>query len=440
MIHLNDLNPLSQVSAVILGSTGSVSEVNAAVPFKIYSTSSSDFYSSEFLSGASDQVAYTYKKLGGDILDIEIKNDNVYANYEEACLEYSYIVNLHQAKNVMSRVIGSTTGTFDHLGTLQSGSFKLSLSGSHAGLKYPRFSFDYANDIMKGISAQVPIGGSITEYSASLDVVLDQQEYDLQSIVRNLASSGTFGPYFNPGNKKIKITKVYYLTAQAAWRFFGQYGMGGVSVLGNLSNYSGYGQWSDDSTWEVVPVWQNIAQAQAYKEAINVRCSKYSYEINGNSLKLYPTPQIYSPSQFWFRFVVEEGDVWNESYELDGTIFGSGIDGINNLNSLPFEVIPYNNINSIGKNWIRNFCFQLSLETLGRVRSKFDPIPIPGNNITLDGKDLLASSKEKQESLRKELFDILDQLTYNELAKLDAELLDSNASMAMKVPNLIFIG
>ena len=76
----------------------------------------------DFLRGAADQVAYTYKKLGGDILDLEITSGSVYANYEEACLEYSYIVNIHQAKNALSDLLGASTGTFDHEGQLQTGS------------------------------------------------------------------------------------------------------------------------------------------------------------------------------------------------------------------------------------------------------------------------------------------------------------------------------
>jgi hypothetical protein len=46
------------------------------------------------LSGAADQVAYVFKKLGGDVLDIELTPANVYSAYEESVLEYSYQINL----------------------------------------------------------------------------------------------------------------------------------------------------------------------------------------------------------------------------------------------------------------------------------------------------------------------------------------------------------
>ena len=77
------LNPKSETSTVVLTSTGSTSNVADAVPFGIYTGSA------EFLSGASAQVAYVYKKLGGDVVDIELTPSNVYAAYEEAVLEYS---------------------------------------------------------------------------------------------------------------------------------------------------------------------------------------------------------------------------------------------------------------------------------------------------------------------------------------------------------------
>ena len=106
------LTPKSQQSAVVLPSMGSTTDVSSACPLGIYTGSS------DFLSGASDQVAYTYQKLGGDVLDIEVTSGSIYANYEEACLEYSYIVNTHQAKNMLGSVLGQTTASFDHNGIM----------------------------------------------------------------------------------------------------------------------------------------------------------------------------------------------------------------------------------------------------------------------------------------------------------------------------------
>ncbi len=97
-----NLQPSSQTSALVLPSTGTHSDVAGVLAYGIYSGSAN------FISGAVDQVTYVYNKLGGNVLDLEIQPDNVYNAYEEACLEYSYLVNTHQAKNVLSDMLGNT--------------------------------------------------------------------------------------------------------------------------------------------------------------------------------------------------------------------------------------------------------------------------------------------------------------------------------------------
>ena len=117
-MSLPTLTPQSTLSAVVLPITGNVSNVNSSVPYKIYSAETAPLYSGEFVSGAVDQVSYVYKKLGGDILDIELTEGNVYAAYEEAVLEYCYLVNVHQATNMLSDSLGNTTGSFDSKGNI----------------------------------------------------------------------------------------------------------------------------------------------------------------------------------------------------------------------------------------------------------------------------------------------------------------------------------
>ena len=76
----------------------------------------------------------------------------------------------------------------------------------------------------------------------------------------------------------------------------------------------------------------------------------------------------------------------------------------------------------MGKQWIRKYALALSKEMLGQVRGKFATIPIPGNDVTLNASDLLTQAKEEQTSLKEELRNQLDKLTYSALVKSDAEL------------------
>jgi hypothetical protein len=424
-----ELTPKSNLSKVILSSTGSVDDVTSALPYGIY-TSNTDF-----ISGAADQVAYTYKKLGGDVLDIELTNANVYASYEEAVLEYSYIINSHQAKNSLSDYLGSMTGTFDHDGALKAGELSSSLSGAGGtSLKYPRFEFAYARRVAEGMAQDAGVGGNVTEYSCSFSTVTNQQDYDLDQIIQNASDTGTgangdavdFAGLV--GTKKLLIKKVFYKTPHAMWRFYGYYG--GLNTVGNLSNY---GQYADDSTFEVIPAWQNKAQSMAFEDSIYTRNSHYSYELKNNKLRLYPKPVSSSPDYFWVQFTLPT-EPWETSGSAD-----IGIDGVNNLNNVPFQNLPYESINSIGKQWIRRFCLALSKEVLGQVRSKFASVPIPGADVTLNGDALLSQGKEEQEALRTELKELLDELTYNKMMEGDAQKVEQVNNIQKKIPNTIFV-
>ena len=421
------LTPVSTVSAIILPATGSTSFVASKCPIGVYT---------DFLSGASDQVAYTFQKLGGDILDIELTTGSVYAAYEEAVLEYSYIINLHQSKNVLPDFLGSTTGTFNHDGELLDGALSSSLSGTQVSLKYPKFTFSYSQRVSEGFSTQTGLGGNTRIYSASFRATASVSDYDLQSIL-NSASVNNVDVATNDAvpysglidGKKIIIDKVFYKTPHAMWRFFGYYG--GLNTVGNLANY---GQYADDSTFQLIPTWQNKAQAMAFEDAIYTRNSHYSYELKDNMLRIFPSPVSNSPSYFWFNFRIGE-DAWTES---SGSV--SGVEGINNMNTIPFSNIPYKNINSIGKQWIRRFALALCKETLGQVRSKFASVPIPGESVTLNGPALISEGRERQQTLREELKDTLDQLTYQALAAKDASIADSVNTINKNVPAGVFVG
>ena len=379
------LNPASTTNSNVLPVTGSPANVAATLPFGMYASSTS------FLSGASDQVAYTYKKLGGDVLDIELAEGNVYAAYEEAVLEYSYLVNMHQSKNVLSNLLGAATASFNEDGQIVSGS---ALSGTEVALKYPRYDYGFAHRVSERSIMETGLGGNLPIYSGSIDRVADQQDYDLQAILSASSANSPDVPYYQQvQDKRVVIRKVYFKTPRAMWRFYGYYG--GFSVVGNLRTY---GQYADDSTFEIVPVWQNKLQAMAYEDALYTRISHYSYEIKNNNLRIFPNPDTTSPPKIWVQFTIDhQYSPWEEGTGQPR----SGINGINNMNTLPFQNIPFENINSIGKQWIRRFALALTKEILGQVRGKFSTVPIPGESVTLNFSELLVKPKQNKTNCAK---------------------------------------
>jgi len=420
-----NFQPVSQMSKVILPPIGNITNVNSSsLPFGVYVNE--QYWTEDqialFQSGAVEEVAYVYQKLGGDVLDIELVESQVYTAYEEACLEYSYLTNLYQSKSSLSRMLGGTTSSFDNNG-------QISGSTSHAELAYPKFSLGYARKVAEGYSGMVNLNGTDTVYSASVPVKEGMQDYDLQKIITDLATGSNvpFSSSFN--GQRILVKKVYYKTLAASWNFYGYFG--GLNVVGNLSTY---GQYADDSTFEIIPVWQNKLQAMNYKDAIKTRLSDYSYQLKNNKLRLFPTPSTSAPQRFWIEFVLPS-DAWTEESGSAG-----GTYGVNNINTLPFQNIPYNAINSIGKQWIRRFALSLCKEMLGYIRSKFSAVPIPGDSITLNGASLISEAKMEQKDLKDELIKILEDTTYDKLMERDAAIADNTQKVQTYAPNLIFTG
>jgi hypothetical protein len=412
------LSPISQTSAVVLPSTGNIANVAANLPFGVYSNNNN------FLSGASDQVFFTYKMLGGDVLDIELTEDNVYSAYETAVLEYSYVVNIHQAKNVLSDVLGNATSSFDHDGEVK--------EGQSISTILPSFDIGYIKQIANKASEEANVGGNLMHYSASIDLVSGQQDYNLQKIIYNQSLSSGSAFHGLVEGKRLSIRKVYYKTPRAMWRFYGYYG--GLNTVGNLSTY---GQYADDSTFEIIPAWQNKLQAMSYEDNIYIRISHYSYDIRDNILRLFPFPEA-EITKMWVEFVIP-----GNSYDIDtagGVPIDSNKKGVNNMNTLPFANIPYDNINSIGKQWIRRYALAISKEMLGQVRSKFATVPIPGESINLNGGELLSQAKEEQNALKEELKTVLAEMTYDKLAETTAGMMDSAGKVLEKFPLNIFVG
>jgi hypothetical protein len=218
------------------------------------------------------------------------------------------------------------------------------------------------------------------------------------------------------------------------WRFYGYYG--GVGVAGNASTY---GQYADDSSFEIIPTWQNKLQAIMYEDALYTRTSHYSFEILDNKLRLYPTPRGNDNfagylDRIWVRFRVADNS-WGETGDVN-----TGVEGVNNINTLPFDNIPYENINSMGKQWIRNYALALCKEMLGQIRGKFQTVPIPGESVTLNYSSLLSEAQKEKDDLRQSLTDMLKEIEYTELAKKDQEKVTAAEETLRRSPLPIFVG
>ncbi len=340
---------------------------------------------------------------------------------------------MHQGKNILPDALGKATGTFDHLGDSVSGP-------SGVNLQYSKITLSYANKVGDAVATMAGFGGTTPIYSASFTTVANQQDYDLQSIISGASATGVDDagnavPYAGKvGDSRVIIDKVFYRSPIAMWRFYGYYG--GVGVVGN---YSTYGQYADDSTFEIVPTWQNKLQAIMYEDSLYTRTSHYSFEILDNKLRLYPTPRGRDGfsgylDRIWVRFRIADNS-WGENDDTN-----TGVGGVNNINTLPFDNIPYENINSMGKQWIRNYALALCKEMLGQIRGKFQTVPIPGESVTLNFSSLLSEAQKEKEDLRQKLTDMLKEIEYTELSKKEQEKVTAAEETLRRSPLPIFVG
>ena len=68
---------------------------------------------SHFQEDADSVILYVKRRLGDDILSVELTSKQIWANFEEAALEYSKQINAHQAESYMSNILGLSTGNSD---------------------------------------------------------------------------------------------------------------------------------------------------------------------------------------------------------------------------------------------------------------------------------------------------------------------------------------
>jgi len=385
------------------------STINNPTPFGFYDLED------DFKNEADSMVTFVKRKLGDDILSVELTKKQIFACFEESVLEYSSILNQYQAKSQLVNYLGFPTGSDG----------KTFLSGSEE--KFPRDNLEYLSRFAEPYAMEAGIGGSYNMISGSIKLESNRQDYDIYEDLKH--SNGN--TVFEEAKGKIKIVEVYHFNPQAAYRFFDT-----TSAINYLNNEFSFESFTPETIFYVLPVFEDILRAGQLDLSNRVRRSNYSYRVDGTKIRLFPTPTG-DGKELWLR--VRQYPNPNSPAYKDATIHG-----VSNMSNLPFGNIPYKGINSIGRQWIRQFTLALSKETLGHIRSKFGSIPVPGAEVSLNGSDLLSQGREDKEKLITSLKEMLDTMTYDKLIEVQS-LRAENMNKQLKfvpMPNgkAIFMG
>ena len=334
-------------------------QITSPTPFGFYDLEA------DFQLEADNMVTYVKRKMGDDVLSVELTKKQIFGNFEESVLEYSSILNQYQAKSQLANYLGFPTG---------------SMSGSEE--KYPRENLEYLSRFAEPYAMEAGIGGSYNTVSGSIQLENGRQDYDIYTEMKG----ETGAVFFDNTKGKIKISEVYHFNPQAAYRFFDT-----TSAINYLNNEFSFESFTPETIFYVLPVFEDILRAGQLDLSNRVRRSNYSYRVEGTKIRLFPTPSgVGSRTKLWLR-VKQYPDPNSPSYK-DASIFG-----VSNMGNLPFGNIQYNKINSIGRQWIRQYSLALSRETLGLIRSKFGTIPVPG------AEKLIEMQATRSENMNKQL-------------------------------------
>lgn len=359
----------------------------------------------DFQSEADSIVTFVKRKLGDDILSVELTKRQIWACLEESSLEYSSIINQYQAKSQLANLLGGPTGSLD---------------GSEQ--KFPRENLEFMLRRAEPYSMEAGLGGAYNMLSGSIDLVKNQQDYDLYTDLKD--SNGT--PLFdNPANNpktKMKVMEVFHFSPQAAYRFFDT-----TSAINYLNNEFSFESFTPETVFYVLPVFEDVLRGGMLDMSSRVRRSNYSYKITGTKIRIFPMPTANDPKNLFVR-VHFSPDPMNPSFK------DNSIDGISNLSNIPYGRLQYGRVNSIGRQWIRQYALALSRELLGLIRSKFSSVPIPGADLQLNGNDLIAQGREDKENLKTKLTEMLEELTYDKMLESEAAASENLTRILKAIP------
>ena len=378
----------------------------------------------QFQSEADAMVTFVKRKLGDDILSVELTKRQIWACFEESAMEYSRLINEHQADSQLANLLGVATGS------LVSGSHNVGPHGYEN--MYARENVEFLLRRAEPYAMEAGIGGSYNTMSGSIQLQNNKQDYDIYTELKDDDGDVIYDKQTAGNKSKLRVVEVFHFSPQAAYRFFDT-----TSAINYLNNEFSFESFTPETVFYVLPVFEDILRAGQMDLSNRVRRSNYSYRISGTKIRIYPKPTTDSPKKLWMR-VAFQPDAFNPAYE-DDTIFG-----VNSLANVPYGNLKFAAINSMGRQWIRQYTLANSKELLGLVRSKFSTIPIPGADLTLNGGDLVSQGREEKEKLTTTLKETLDKLTYASMMESEATAVEAQVRLMKMIPmpigKAIFVG
>jgi hypothetical protein len=379
-----------------------------ATPFGIYDNDT------DFKTDAPKTAVWVAKRLGYPIVNIELDNQQIWACFEESVSEYSAQVNQFNLRNNLDILRGQPKGKISNYSqTLVEGSFLPTTV---------RMSQQYGT--LAGV------GGSTSIKKAYVNLTSSVQVYNLMSGAIDVETGKGFPEIFS-GSSTIDVTRVYHEAIPAITRFFDPYSVGAQGTL-NLISELGFGNYSPAAQFLMMPLYEDVLRMQQIEFNDHIRKSAHTFNIVDNKLEIFPVPTGTGMTRVYFEYMNRD------EFEHDSQTIQN--DSLSDYSDIPYNFIQYSKINEVGKQWIRKYTLALSKELLGAIREKYNSVPIPDGEVSLDGAALRAEAQVEKDALITQLRENLEEMSRIKVMENKAHEADHQQEMLRKVPLKLYVG
>ena len=353
----------------------------------------------EFQKDAPKVAEYCAKKLGYPMMDVELQSGSFFAAFEEAVTTYGTEVYQQQVAESFANLQGG-------------------FQGEAVNTTLIRPSLQNMVRISKQYGMEAGVGGETTLHTGMLPITASVQEYDLQSWAATLGV-----------NSRIEVRKVFYEAPPAIQRYFDPYAGTGTGIQSLMDAFD-FGSFSPGVNFLLMPASYDILKTQAIEFNDQIRKSTFTFELVNNQLKIFPVPTRDAILTFEYY----------KSNDKSAINYNSNTGLITNVAEVPYNNPSYNQINSVGRQWIFKYTLALAKELLAYIRGKYQTVPVPGSEATLNQGDLLTDARAEKEALLTNLREMLNETSRGaqmEAQSQEAEFLKTTLS---NVPMTIHIG
>jgi len=359
----------------------------------------------EFQQDADKFAKFAAQRLGYPIVDIELQKFNFYTALEEAVTDYANEVYAYRVRDNYLTYEGAE-GTFDASETTVIPNLGRVIQ------------------IAEQYGVEAGTGGNVTWHKGEIQLTKSVQDYDLEKWAdENI-------PHYK--GHDIEIMRVFYEAPPALLRFFDPYVGSGMGTMDLMDSF-GFGNYSPAGVdFVLMPMNYDLQVIQQIEFNDMIRRSNYSFEMHNNNLRLFPIPDGH-PSTIWFEYILN-------SERSSASFVVGGSSTITNIYDVPYKNPNYDKINSIGRAWIFDYALAVCKEMLGYVRGKYQVVPVPGDNVTLNANDLITAATGEKERLIDRLRAYLGEMSREKLLERKAVEGDYLEKELGKVPFPIYIG